>query len=112
MCENHCPQHCGPHEQVCNGGKDDFGCPLPDFCIPLNHNATCGANSTEPNYDNLPRSLNGTGEGCPLFCPPQCGAFEQECVGGLDQSGCQMPNFCAPLHHNNDTWNSNYPPMR
>ena len=103
LCENHCPEHCGPNEQVCNGGKDEYGCPLPDFCIPLTMNGTCGANSTDSFNDSNGdwRSLNSNStEGCPMFCPPQCGAFEQECMGGVDPTGCPMPNFCAPLTYN------------
>ena len=33
-CEVFCPEHCGPEEIVCNGGKDYDGCPYGDFCIP------------------------------------------------------------------------------
>ena len=33
-CEVFCPEHCGPEEIVCNGGKDYHGCPHGDFCIP------------------------------------------------------------------------------
>ena len=120
LCENHCPEICGSNQQVCNGGLDDYGCPLPDFCIPLfqNANGTCGSevNATNINFTfnfNFARSdwvANNT-EGCPMHCPAQCGAFEQECVGGLDTNGCPMASFCAPLHYNNETMNSMYDGM-
>ena len=92
---------------MCRGGRDDFGCPLPDFCIPLVNNGTCGGASTN-NTANIPRNDWNSTEGCPMYCPQQCGAFEQECVGGLDTNGCPLPNFCAPLHFDNQTYGGSY----
>ena len=102
---------CGPHQQVCDGGLDDYGCPLPDFCIPLVQNGTCGSEANATNINiNFVRSdgIGNSTEGCPMHCPSQCGAFEQECVGGLDTNGCPMASFCAPLHYNNETMNNMY----
>merc|ERR1711936_765017 len=89
-CEVFCPEHCGPEEIVCNGGKDYDGCPHGDFCIPS-------------------KGVTGKdGNGCPVFCPTKCDdSSEMYCFGGYDENGCEMPDFCIPDHNagGKDWWN-------
>ena len=34
-CHNSCPVNCGEKDQRCPGGMDWDGCPMPDFCWPM-----------------------------------------------------------------------------
>ena len=34
-CPGVCPTKCGPDDMQCYGGKDNYGCEVPDFCTPM-----------------------------------------------------------------------------
>merc|ERR1712107_208554 len=34
-CPNYCPTNCGKDDQICVGGMGPDGCPMPDYCMPM-----------------------------------------------------------------------------
>ena len=44
----------------------------------------------------------GTTGSCPAFCPIVCSHEEDTCSGGLDNTGCPLPNTCMSKTFGND----------
>merc|ERR1719479_780829 len=87
----------------CYGGKDNYGCEVPEFCRP-NKGGPVGNDGYEcpfhcptkcdADYMQCPEGEDGNE--CPVTCPTRCGNEDMYCPGGDDGNGCMMPDICVP----------------
>ena len=76
-CPDMPPAECSDMEMPCWGGMDPEGCPMPDFCVPMNYKGN-------------------NGFVCPTTCPTMCAPGDSPCPGGIDENGCLMKDTCIP----------------
>ena len=45
----------------------------------------------------MPMTYGHDGAQCPGMCPIQCPEDHMHCGGGVDATGCPMPDTCTPM---------------
>ena len=48
----------------------------------------------------MPMLYGNDGAQCPGMCPIQCPEDHMHCGGGMDATGCQMPDTCVSMTGN------------
>ena len=104
-CPGLCPTFCGPEQMMCPGPIEPMGdCMTPDFCIDNMGKFQMILKSFPILvFEHLhillsflgPPDMNGDdcANNCPTFCMPE----EIFCSGGMDETGCLLPDFCMPM---------------
>ena len=135
-----CPEFpvepCGPDELSCSVGSDPYGCPFPDWCMPIDSYwdeyfpgcppQSCPVTCDWENEVLCQEGWNGpcpptefcaakTSPECPAFCPVTCDPTTEDfCPGVTDYiTGCETPGMCfvKPKDINGDFCPSNCPVM-